>query len=119
MKYIIITFISIISFLFSEEKNTTDIWFRNVPNPQTGAPVILELDMSYGFAIADEQTIYLIVYDRKTGQEIKMAFINGDYFTTHSSYWYPGSFEAYSNQGECVGEDIQSHLKKGKPLEKK
>ena len=42
MKYIIISFISIISFLFSEQKNTTDIWFRNVPNPQTGEPVIFE-----------------------------------------------------------------------------
>ena len=63
MKYIILTFISIISFLLSTEKNTTNIWFRSIPNPQTGAPVILELDMKYGYAIADEQTIYLVVYE--------------------------------------------------------
>ena len=119
MKYII-TFIIIIGFLFSEEKNTNyGIWFREIPPPQTGVPVKLELDMKYGYAVADNETIYIIVNDRKTGQEIKMAFINGDYFTTHGSYWYPGSFEAYSNHGECIGEDIQSKLKKGKPLEKK
>lgn len=118
MKYII-TFIIIISFLISAEKNTTDIWFRNVPNPQTGTPIILELDMRYGYAIADEQTIYLVVYDRKTGQEIKMAFINGDFFTTTGSFWHDNSYDVYTGQAECVGEDIQNPLKKGKPLEKK
>ena len=119
MKKIIISIISIIGFIFCEEKNTGGIWFREIPHPQTGESIMLELDMRYGYAIADNETIYIIVNDRKTGQEIKMAFINGDYFTTHGSYWYPGSFETYSNQGECVGEYIQSHLKKGKPLEKK
>ena len=119
MKNIIIFIISIIGFIFCEEKNTAGIWFREIPHPQTGVPITLELDMKYGYAVADNETIYIIVNDRKTGQEIKMAFINGDYFTTHGSYWYPGSFEVYSNNGECVGEDIQSHLKKGKPLEKK
>ena len=119
MKYIIISFVGIISFLFSEQKSTTDIWYRNVPNPQTGEPVILELDMSYGFAIADEQTIYLIVYDRKTGQEIKMAFINGDFFTTYGSFWLDESYQTYTGQNECVGEDIKNPLTKGKPLEKK
>ena len=119
MKNIIIFIISIIGFIFCEEKNTAGIWFREIPHPQTGVPITLELDMKYGYAVADNETIYIIVNDRKTGQEIKMAFINGDYFTTHGSYWYPGSFEAYSNHGECIGEDIQSKLKKGKPLEKK
>jgi len=118
MKYIII-FISIISFLISEEKNTTGIWFRNVPNPQTGEPVILELDMRYGFAIADNETIYIMVYDRKTGQEIKMAFINGDYFATAGSFWHEDSYKAYTGQSECTGEDVQNPFKKGQPIEKK
>ena len=118
MKYII-AIISIMSFLCSEEKNTTGIWFRNVPNPETGKSVILELDMRYGYAVADNETIYILVYDRKTGQEIKMAFINGDYFTTAGSYWYEDSYKNYTGQAECVGEDIKNPFKKGKPLEKK
>ena len=119
MKYII-AIISIMSFLFSEEKNTTGIWFRNVPNPETGESVILELDMKYGYAVADNETIYILVYDRKTGQEIKMAFINGDFFTTAGSFWHDNSYKTYTGEAECVGEDVKNPFKfKGQPLEKK
>jgi len=93
------------------------IWFRSVPDPDGGEDFILELDMRYGYAIADTGSIYIIVIDRKSGKEIKLAFTNGDYFSTETSFWYPGGKESYTND-ECEGEDIQFYLKKGIPLEK-
>ena len=108
---IMVTFI--MSLLFCDVKDSTmGIWFREVPHPQTGKKVILELDMTTGYAVADQYTIYIIVKDRKSGENITMAFVNGDQFITTMSYWKP----EYHYEDECIGEDIdiESYLKRNK-----
>jgi hypothetical protein len=117
MKYIIMAIILLLSFTDGVENKDIGIWFREVSHPTTGKPIILELDMRYGYAVSDGGTIYIVVVERITGREIKLTFTNGDFFTTTKSFWHKDSFENFNN-GECVGEDIQSHLKKGIPLEK-
>ena len=118
MKYIIIAIITLMSFISCVENKDIGIWFREVSHPTTGEPIILELDMRYGYAVSDGETIYIVVVECITGNEIKLAFTNGDFFTTTESFWHKDSFENFNND-ECVGEDIQAHMKKGLPLEKK
>ena len=101
----------IMSFLFCDAKDSTKgVWFREIPHPQTGELVTLELDMRTGYAIANQHTIYIIVKDKKSGENITMAFVNGDYFITEMSYWKT------EYEDECIGEDIdlESYLKKSK-----
>ena len=111
MKNIIMFIISIISFIFCEEKNDIGIWYRAVPNPSTQETIILELDMTQGFMVADQSIIYIIVRERITDQLIRMAFENGEHFMTEGSYWDPVDNEFHSD-------DIYDYLKNGSEIRK-
>ena len=62
MKYIIIAIITLMSFISCVENKDIGIWFREVSHPTTGEPIILELDMRYGYAVSDGETIYSVTY---------------------------------------------------------
>ena len=111
MKKLIISIISIMSFIFCVEKSNIGIWFREVPHQVTGEIMVLELDMTAGFAVADQYTIYIIVHERNTDKLIRMAFQNGTQFVTDGSYWE-------STNDEFHDDDIHDHLKQGKEIEK-
>ena len=111
MKNIIISIISIIGFIFCDKKNDIDIWYRAVPNPSTQETIILELDMSQGFMIADQDIIYIIVKERITDQLIRMAFSNGEHFMTDGSYWDPVDNKFHSD-------DIHDYLINGDEIKK-
>ena len=74
MKNILITLVTLISFIFSNEcEEPIDTWFK-MSNHESSYGSLLTLDMSSGFALTDGVFIYLIVYEKDTNEEIVITF---------------------------------------------
>ena len=77
MKNIIITLITIISFIFPQEcecEESENIWFKVSNNPEHMHNKIMHLDMSNGYVTTDGFFIYLIVFEKITKEEIVITF---------------------------------------------
>ena len=82
MKNIIITLITIISFIFPQEcecEEPENIWFKVSSNPEHIYGKLMHIDMSSGFATTDGLFIYLIVYEKSTKEEIVISFPIGQW----------------------------------------
>ena len=88
-------------------------WYKISNNPNNYGQ-LLELDLSYGYAIADPYTIYLILMDRNSGEEMVIQFTNNSNFRVDNFTPYqPDENEKF---------DLQKYLElnkgKGSKLEK-
>ena len=59
-------------------------WYKISNNPIDSGR-LLELDLSHGFAYADPYTIYLILIDKGTGEEMVIQFTNNSHFKVEDS----------------------------------
>ena len=62
----------------SNESNE-NIWYRPGIDEASQASVIYRLDMSKGYAIADQNGILIIVLDADTGEQVAIVFPNGGF----------------------------------------
>ena len=75
-------------------------WYKISNNPIDSGR-LLELDLSHGFAYADPYTIYLVLIDKSTGEEMVIQFTNNSHFKVDDSIlglemeclfpWVPGN----------------------------
>ena len=74
MKNILITLVTLISFILPQEcEEPIDTWFK-ISNHESSYGSLLTLDMTSGFAFADGVFIYLVVYEKYTKEEIVISF---------------------------------------------
>ena len=79
MKKILITLVTLISFILPQDcEEPIDVWFK-ISNHQESYGKILTLDMSSGFALTDGVFIYLVVYEKDTKDEIVISFPIGQW----------------------------------------
>ena len=74
---IIITLITIISFIFPQEcecEEPENIWFKVSNNPEHMNNKIMHIDMSNGYVTTDGFFVYLIVFEKITKEEIVITF---------------------------------------------
>ena len=111
MKNIIITLITIISFIFPQEcecEEPENIWFKVSNNPEHMYGKLMTIDMSDGFITTDGLFIYLIVYEKSTNEEIVITFPIG--------YWAIGNTDKSIPKKKKEKEefDLDEYLKKNK-----
>ena len=72
----------------SNESNE-NIWYRPGIDEASQASVIYRLDMSKGYAIADQNGILIIVLDADTGEQVAIVFPNGGFWSAEISNYGP------------------------------
>ena len=111
MKNIIITLITIISFIFPQEyecEEPENIWFKVSNNQEHMYGKLMTIDMSNGFAFTDGLFIYLIVYEKITNEEIIITFPIGHWSVENIDKTIP------KNKKEKEEFDLDEYLKKNK-----
>jgi hypothetical protein len=81
MKNIVLTLVTIISFIFSQDcPKTLNTWFR-IANDAKGSNYgdIMQLDMTKGLAGTDGVYVYLQMLDLKTDKPVIIAFPIGEW----------------------------------------
>ena len=63
------------------QENLENIWYRPGVDEDSQSSVIYKLDMSKGFAIADQNGILIIVLDAETGEQVAILFPNGGFWS--------------------------------------
>ena len=106
----------IYSCVFSQDVSSCtqlNTWYKISNNPNNYGQ-LLELDLSHGYAVADPYTIYLILIDKSSGEEMVIQFTNNSHFRVEESTPY-----VPENDMEF---DLQKYLElnknKGSKLEK-
>ena len=106
MKNILITLVTLISFIFSNEcEEPIDTWFK-ISNHEASYGSLLTLDMKSGFAFTDGVFIYLVVYEKYTKEEIVISFPIG--------HWAVEKILKEKPKKEKEEFDLDEYLKKNK-----
>ena len=72
----------LILFLGAAKQETKEnIWYRPGVDEASQSSVIYKLDMSKGFAVADQNGILIIVLDAETGEQVAILFPNGGFWS--------------------------------------
>ena len=110
MRNIIITLITIISFIFPQDcecEEPENIWFKVSNNPEHMNNKIMHIDMSNGYVTTDGFFVYLIVFEKITKEEIVITFPIGQ--------WQVGKVVPKQEENKKEKEfDLDEYLKKNK-----
>ena len=109
MKKILITLVTLISFILPQEcEEPENVWFKISNNQDHKYGELLTIDMSAGYALFDEFYIYLFVLEKNTKEELVIMFPIG--------FWEIGKIEKIipKNKKEKEEFDLDEYLKKNK-----
>jgi hypothetical protein len=109
MKKILLTLVTLISFILPQEcEEPENVWFKISNNKDHHYGQLLTIDMAYGYALYDEVYIYLFVLEKNTGEELVIMFPIG--------YWEVGKIDKIIPEQEKKKEefDLDEYLKKNK-----
>ncbi len=63
-------------------------WYRPAPSENSSSDDVLELDMSFGYAVADAHYIYIVVRIQGSEDKVVLMFVNGsDFYADEGSYY--------------------------------
>ena len=116
MHKIILVFL-LVTTLFAEDcipkEDTINTWYRLIPVENSETLEFIQIDMSMGLMWADPYTIYLLVFEKGTGQKILMSFPNGNWFDAAESEWTRPPAEP-KKEKQDKDFDLDEYLKKNK-----
>ena len=110
MKNILITLVTLISFILPQDcEEPEEVWFK-ISNDINGKSYgkVIQLDMSWGYAGTDGIYIYLFVTDKNTKQELVVQFPIGYWETEKINKYVPKENEEF---------DLKKYLKDRKSIE--
>ena len=101
-----------LAFSLSEEKTNANVWYK-ISTDELNPGELVAIDMSKGYAFADQGVIYIIAIDKNNGDQIIVAFPDG-------GYWEAPGADDFLIEMQKEFDNLEEYLKNKQsfPLEK-